>query len=589
MELKITIVTVILFTGLLISFGISLYSHLKGYLKGQIYFTLMMLFAGIYSFGGMIESAAMDIPTKILWSKIEYIGVSFAPVFLLQFVFSLVNSEKSKLHKRTSLLYIVSVAILILSWTNEEHHLVWKGFQWGTDSENILTYIHGIAWYLFALFSLLLIITSIIVLASELKKLPVIIKKQIRILIIGCLAPLILTTCYIAGITPLKGLDLTIISLPIMGLIILIGIFRFGMFKIIPTVSSQITNIIQDGLIVMDENSEIVFLNPSASKILGFTAKDSSFLTIKNVGWLKDITLSGAKGLKETEVMTQSDPELWLEISINEIRNEDHELKGNLVLMHDISKRKRLEFQTRNLLDELNFSHEQMKEANSQKDRIMSIIAHDLRTTFHQVINLSGLMKEMAPNLSQEDLQEYLADLLNASEQGYSILEELLTWAKTQNNNKLSYEKIEVNKSVEQIISSMTLSLQNKDLHINLTGNKEMTIFNDHNVLNLVVRNILINAIKFSLTGSTITIDLGNTDTYDFISISDTGIGIPEADLPKLFNSKARYSRTGTGGESGSGLGLLLCKEMIERNCGSIEVESKEGIGSTFTIKFNKL
>lgn len=587
MEVKITIITGILIFSFLISMGITLYSHLKGYLKGQLFFTLMMAAASLYSLGGAIESAVSTIPEKILWSKIEYIGTSFATVFMLHFVLNLVNSP-NWIKKSVKFLYVLSAAYLIIVWTNDYHHLVWQGYTWNTSQYNILIYEHGHAFHAFAIYSLLLILISTVLLFRELSHFPAIIKKQVRVLIAGCLAPFFLTVLYLADITPVEGLDLTIMSLPLSGLVFLIGIFKFGLFKIIPTVSSSITTLIPDGLIVMDENNDIVFFNKSAATTLGLEEKEFSFQKVKDIQWIYDIITHHVGESTESEIMINSDPERWLEVSTTVIRNEAEQFKGNLILLHDMTKRKHLEQQTINLLDELIISNDRMKEADGQKDRIMSIIAHDLRTSFHQVINLTEIMNEILDDLSRDQLKEYLTDLHKSSVQGYGILEELLQWAKSQKGTSTSYKDIKVTDSILQIIESVQISLQNKQLTISIEGNKDLEVNNDVNVLNLVLRNLITNAIKFSNHAGEIRVKLEEGKEFDTISVIDNGIGIPESDLPKLFNSKAKYSRTGTGGESGSGFGLLLCKEMIERNNGLIEVNSIEGTGSTFSIKFFK-
>ncbi|MGE5316645.1 MAG: histidine kinase N-terminal 7TM domain-containing protein [Chloroflexota bacterium] len=588
MEVRITIITLILIISFLISGGICLYSHLKGYLKGQVYFTLMMASATIYAFSAAVESAATSLESKVLWSQFEYVGVSFSTVFMLHFVLHLINSKRNRLIGFIKYLYLYSFVNLILVWTNDYHHLVWKGFTWNATADNILIYNHGPAYFLFALFSLSLLMVSTLVLAKELKNFPELIKKQVKTLIAGVLAPFFLTILYLIDVTPIEGLDLTTMSLPITGLIFLLGIFRFGLFKIIPTVSSQITSLIPDGIIVMDENNEIVFFNSSAAKILGLKETEFSYQKIIDIQWIYDLITNQISNKRDSEIMIQSDPEKWLEVRTSEIRNEADQFKGNLILMHDMTRRKRLEQQTINLLDELSISNIRMKEANGQKDRIMGIIAHDLRTSFHQVINLSEILHETLEDLSKDELKEYLSDLLKASEEGYKILEELLQWARSQKDSSTGYQKIKVTNSLLQIIGSMQLSLQNKQLTVNIEGNKDLEIENDTNVLNLVLRNLLINAIKFSNKNSEITVKLEEAKDFDTISVIDKGIGIPESDLPKLFNAKSKYTRTGTGGENGSGFGLLLCKEMIERNNGQIEVTSVEGQGSTFAIKFFK-
>ncbi len=587
MELKITIVTVILFISFLSSIGISIYSLTKGYLKGQKYFTWLMVAAAFYALTGMLEASVTSPEAKFFWSKMEYFGVPFTPVLLLQFALSIKDSSK-KLLQRIKILYLMPFIMIGLVWTNDYHHVVWKGYEWSTAGINILKYDHNWGWYIFAISCLIIILASILILRKMIPESPVIIKKQIRIIIGGCIAPLVLTVLYITELSPLPGLDLTIMSIPIMGVFFLIGIFRFGLFKVIPLVNSQITQIIQDGLMVLDGNSEVIFFNLSAAKIMGWESNESTFKKKQGLKWLRDITESGAMGVKNTEIMISSNPERWLEISINKIDKVGSSFSGTLILMHDITKRKTLETQTRNLLDELKISHDQMTEAMKQKDRIISIIAHDLRTSFHQIMSLSDLLAEDVHNLSEDDLKVFLSDLVKASRQGNDILEELLNWAKSQKSNFSNLKSFLIKNSLNQIIKELSFSLQNKNLTVRIEGETDLSLIADQNILNFTLRNLIINAIKFSNKNSLITVSIKASDSYLNISVKDNGVGIPEQDLEKLFNPRIKYSRTGTEGEQGSGLGLLLCKEMIERSGGTIEVSSVEGQGSTFTIKLKK-
>lgn len=587
MELKITIVTVILFISFLSSIGISIYSLTKGYLKGQKYFTWLMVAAAFYALTGMLEASVTSPEAKFFWSKMEYFGVPFTPVLLLQFALSIKDSSK-KLLQRIKILYLMPFIMIGLVWTNDYHHVVWKGYEWSTAGINILKYDHNWGWYIFAISCLIIILASILILRKMIPESPVIIKKQIRIIIGGCIAPLVLTVLYITELSPLPGLDLTIMSIPIMGVFFLIGIFRFGLFKVIPLVNSQITQIIQDGLMVLDGNSEVLFFNLSAAKIMGWESNESTFKKKQGLKWLRDITESGAMGVKNTEIMISSNPERWLEISINKIDKVGSSFSGTLILMHDITKRKTLETQTRNLLDELKISHDQMTEAMKQKDRIISIIAHDLRTSFHQIMSLSDLLAEDVHNLSEDDLKVFLSDLVKASRQGNDILEELLNWAKSQKSNFSNLKSFLIKNSLNQIIKELSFSLQNKNLTVRIEGETDLSLIADQNILNFTLRNLIINAIKFSNKNSLITVSIKASDSYLNISVKDNGVGIPEQDLEKLFNPRIKYSRTGTEGEQGSGLGLLLCKEMIERSGGTIEVSSVEGQGSTFTIKLKK-
>lgn len=587
MQLYVSVITILLFTGFIINLGLALYSYLKGFLKGQKFFSISMVSAALFGFAATIESAVLTIDAKIVWSKIEYIGVVLATVFLFHFIIKQFNTKTFKNQKNIKWIYVVPIINLILVFTNEYHKLTWLDFSWSKDGNNILTYHHGFNYYLTACYSLSLLLSSVIILLKNIKHYPIVLRRQFLILAIGLVIPIVFTVLQILRLSPIDGLDLTSMSLPFLGTIFLIGIYRYGLFKMLPSVTTQIPSIIQDGLIVVDKNNEIVYYNKSATRLFGMEEGEFSYDKVKQINWLFHLTQLGDKKVKDNEIIIDHDPERWIEISVNAIKEEGQDFKGNLILLHDITKRKHLEHQTHSLLDELNISHEQIKDAINQKDKIISIIAHDLRTTFHQVINLSGIILEVYDELSNEQLKEYLTDLLKSSQQGYEILEELLTWAKSQKGTSSNYSDVIVARSIENVISSMALTIQAKNLSVSIEGDTDMVIVNDQNILNLIVRNLLINAVKFSYTGGEIKVRLESTGNNKFIRVIDSGIGIPKEDLPKIFNSKLRFSRTGTNGETGTGLGLLLCKEMVERNHGVIEVDSEEGKGSVFTIKFN--
>ncbi len=545
-----------------------------------------MLCAALYAFFAMMEASVPDINDKILWSKIEYLMVPFTPILLWHFVLELSNSSK-RILTITKLFYIIPPTFSILAFTNDSHQLIWKGFEWSATGNIDLIYKHGDLWYILLLYSLGFILASIIRLMKMQKSASTIIKKQIRILAMGCTAPLVLTILYVSDLNPYPGLDLSAISTSIVGVFFMIGIFKYGMFQAIPIMSSQITETIRDGLLVLDESNRIIYFNPSAAKFLEIEDTGFTFQTVKEVEWLSE-AIQNTKDNVTPEVKICDDPEKWIEISISQISDDFNKFSGLLVLMHDITKRKILEGQSRSFLNELRISHDKMTEAMTQKDRIISIIAHDLRTSFHQILSLSELITEEYETFTEDNLKVFLSDLMKASRQGYGILEELLSWARSQKSNKSELQSFLIIQSVEKIAEELSASLKNKNIKLTIDGKKDLNAVADQNVLNITLRNLIVNAIKFSNKNSEITVNINESGEFLEIGVTDTGIGIPEADMSNLFNPRIKYTRTGTEGESGSGLGLLLCKEMVERSGGSIIVSSQVGVGSTFTIKLKK-
>jgi len=214
------------------------------------------------------------------------------------------------------------------------------------------------------------------------------------------------------------------------------------------------------------------------------------------------------------------------------------------------------------------------------RDRMLSIIAHDLRGPLG---NLNQLL-EMLP--SDPELEEELVDLCRTSaSEAFNLLENLLNWAKRQ------YKEVKVNKAVvdiysliNNVIKTQKSAIQRKKLNLEIGLDEGHTAFCDESMMDIVIRNLLSNAIKFTPLNGSIRIHTEQRDGMLSIFIADTGIGMSEDVKSKIFESKEYHSTLGTAKERGSGLGLMICKEFTERNNGTIHVVSEAEKGSTFSV-----
>ncbi len=234
--------------------------------------------------------------------------------------------------------------------------------------------------------------------------------------------------------------------------------------------------------------------------------------------------------------------------------------------------------------EQLKQTVEELKQANATKDKLFSIITHDLKNLFNALL---GFSEELVNNnnLDTEGRQD-IQVIQQTSKQGYKLLKNLLEWAKSQ-TGKTAFQPTELNlKAVVAVIIDFTMNnAQSKNITI-LSDILETTlVFADENMLNTVLKNLLSNAIKFTPANGTVAISCEEKDTEVEISISDTGIGIKPEDIDKLFKIDVSHTTIGTGKEEGTGLGLILCKELVEKNGGSIWVEGEEGKGSRFYIR----
>jgi signal transduction histidine kinase/ligand-binding sensor domain-containing protein len=249
-------------------------------------------------------------------------------------------------------------------------------------------------------------------------------------------------------------------------------------------------------------------------------------------------------------------------------------------------RQQKIEEQTEELLaqkENLEEVNAHLKELNSTKDKFFSIIAHDLKNPFNTILGFSELLNMKYDTLSEEKKLRYMEVIFSSSKNIYNLLENLLQWARTQ-TDKIAFEPIvfSLKQLVEQNINLLKENITTKNIKIGHKITDSCNVYADRNMINTVVRNLLTNAIKFTRSGGDIAINTLRKNGHIEISVKDSGIGMSAEETEKIFRVDANFSKSGTDGETGTGLGLILCKEFIIKNGGKIWVESDPGKGSRF-------
>ncbi len=243
-------------------------------------------------------------------------------------------------------------------------------------------------------------------------------------------------------------------------------------------------------------------------------------------------------------------------------------------------------------LKELNASLEEkvklrtkeLQDLNNTKDKFFSIIAHDLKNPFNTLLGFSDLLKNNYDAFNDEKRKEFVDIIHITSRSGYSLLENLLEWSRSQ-TGRISFSPDDINFSiiVEEIVSMSNSSALKKKITISNNLDPDLSnLFADENMLRTIMRNLLSNAIKFTPANGVVEINSKKDNGVTEISVKDSGIGMSDEDKEKLFRIDVYHTKKGTEDESGTGLGLILCKEFIEKHKGKIWVESEEGKGATF-------
>ena len=232
---------------------------------------------------------------------------------------------------------------------------------------------------------------------------------------------------------------------------------------------------------------------------------------------------------------------------------------------------------------------EEMKELNATKDKFFSIISHDLRNPFNSILGLSNMLLSNLNTYSKEEITEKIGLIAESSKRAHILLENLLEWSLSQTGKILFIpEKIKLSDVVNECLIEITNQASNKKIKIVNEINEGHIVKADKNMLKIILRNLLTNAVKYSYTGGVVIIKSIDRNFEIEISITDSGIGIEENDIDKLFHIDSKYSTNGTLNEQGTGLGLILCKEFIEKHGGRIWIDSKIEKGCTFKFTLPK-
>ena len=233
----------------------------------------------------------------------------------------------------------------------------------------------------------------------------------------------------------------------------------------------------------------------------------------------------------------------------------------------------------------LKSANEKLQESNTTKDKFFSIISHDLKSPFNAILGYSCLLSENYHDYDDDKKESMIKDMDTSARSAFKLLDDLLTWSRSQLGGvEYSPETIDLFALINETI--YYLKGQAKSKHIDVVNEvyDSTTIFADKDMLSAILRNLISNAIKFTHEGGAIKIAAKNHASDTLIAITDTGVGIPKEKIPKIFNLSQDAKTLGTNRENGTGLGLILCKEFVEKHGGKIQVDSEVGFGSVFSF-----
>lgn len=259
--------------------------------------------------------------------------------------------------------------------------------------------------------------------------------------------------------------------------------------------------------------------------------------------------------------------------------------KNNKLLEANLATINRQKLLLEEQYQKLEASKKKVSELNATKDKFFSIIAHDLKNPFATIMWLSGIILNYEKVKNPDQLDELMQRIYQTASSGHNLLENLLEWSRSQTGNiELHPEEVSIGEIVNKNIHFFYETLKEKKIEIVIQNFMNYKVFSDKNMVNFIVRNLLNNAIKFSFPKGKIKLSVQQMDNFYIIHVQDYGIGMNVDTISKLFKIDQTEKKTGTAGERGTGLGLILCKEFVNKNGGEIWVESTKNEGSCFSF-----
>lgn len=256
--------------------------------------------------------------------------------------------------------------------------------------------------------------------------------------------------------------------------------------------------------------------------------------------------------------------------------------RENISLQRELIREKRKLEQT---LEQFNAANIELRKLNTDKDRFISILGHDLKNPFNGILGFLALLKANFRRYDDNKMEYQLSVIQKSAQQTYTLLEDILSWARAQSSSfPFEPEWLNYQNVCSDIVDDLRANAMSKEISI-VCSTKDVTlVFADVNMLKTILRNLVSNAIKFTRPGGNIIISAKNEGDNVVVSVEDNGIGMDPKIAADLFDLTKKFSTRGTAGEHGTGIGLLLCKDFVEKHQGSIWVKSKPEIGTTFSF-----
>lgn len=546
------------------------------------YLILIEINVAVWAFTYACEFSTPVLENKIFWSQLSYFGIAFLPVSYFFFTQAFNQKFRFLSTKNYLLLSILPILTVLLVLTNSLHHWVWKDISLPENSD-IMFYEHGPWFWIFYGYAFLLIGLGLLNLVRSYFHFSRYYRSQISLLLIASIIPVLGNIAYITNLNPIPGFDWTTACFVVTGLVIAIGVYRHRMFEVIPLATQKLIEVLQDGVIVVNNQGEIEEMNPTSKQIFNFGSENMNRADFKEIFKNYSDLMTAIEHDKENNFemrLKNKEGIRYYMVKISPIFNRSKQKSGKLIIITDITSIRKSELQLKNRNHQLLKEIERNEKLIEDLDSFAHTVAHDLKNLLGGIYSTSEILVDLQEDGNYEMIREISNLIKDSAFKTIQITEELMKLA-TAGYDDVEKEPVDMQQIFDQAKGQVANLISEHDAKIEVTTEWQPVMAYGPWLIE-VWMNYISNAIKYG--GNPPIITAGSTKVGKNkvkFWVRDNGDGITPEDQTLLFN---KHTRLAPDKSFGYGLGLSIAKRIIEKMDGSVGVESsgKKGEGAEF-------
>ncbi|MBB6637767.1 histidine kinase N-terminal 7TM domain-containing protein [Cohnella thailandensis] len=538
---------------------------------------LTMLGSAFYSVGYGFELLSCTLPGIKLSLQIEYLGIPFVSALWLYLVIQFTGTAPGYRKRLAVLLFIMPFTIYFLHLTNDWHHLIYADYVPNAGSLGpVYLTVKGPWYWVHIFYSYVVLLGGFLLFIPMYFRSAPVVRKQILILLFGAAVPMLSNVAYLFG----SNLDLTPFGFTVSGITYIWGIFRFNLLRLTPIALAKAFETIRDGVVILDEEDRVVKFNPAAHQVFPEWRKRRSPVpaseAFKDDERLLERIFSAARDDHFTYRRMANDRTLFYHCRLYVLYDNTEALIGKILLFSDVTGRMEDEARLRE-------NARQLSELNAFKDKLFTVVAHDIRDPIAVLVSMTDLLRHQT-NLSQRELSEWMKEMHGQVRSTLSLVDNLLDWYRSQ-KGQVSYQPQEcrLRQAVSHSIDLVGAKAAMRGIVLSEYVEEELMVYADREMLDLTLRNLIANAIKYASVGGFVEVSATAASSEVVVSVRDDGAGIDPETAECLRQEGAFFRKAASGERAGEArFGLALTREFVRINGGRLWFETVPGEGTTF-------